>query len=511
MGTLVGEVFETDTAETSSYNELEHQVLMKLNKLKALYPQLSPTAATPTPTSVNKSGHFRFERRSLPKFGGALRDYPTFKADWTTQVAPSYDVAAQLYELRGLVPESVKVNVEKFTTMEQFWTFMDAEFRNKTELVRDRLKYLKEYKHPKDLRSYAQRFHGMFARFNEVYSDMEKVGSLDLMNHPASLQEFMKLLPTPCGKRYLEYSEAEKVKGTLGLEIARSFMWRERQRQKAFQRLYGEDSGGVTSSSGNNSAPLPGRDKSKDQCKNCLKLGHHAKECPKKKPASKSHSGQQVAAKPKEACPFCKKKGKNEVHEYRPGTGSTRLSSCKLFRDTGAEERATFVDEIKGCALCLCWKGDHRASNCPATAKGQPFEACKESGCGKKHHRFLHGTQNAYVNHKSRNKSNKAANTESARPESAVVEVEASKELSDQPPTERELEVQEREGMNTMFLVQRVPVQGSSTREDALVFFDKGSNVSMIRDETANKLGLKGLPVKQKLVRSGADVMDWEH
>merc|ERR1711867_418021 len=153
-------------------------------------------------------------------------------------------------------------------------------------------------------------------------------------------------------------------------------------------------------------------------------------------------------------------------------------------------------------------KGVPSANNCPATAKGQPFEPCKESGCGKKHHRFLHGTQNAYLNHKSRNKSNKPAKTESARPESAVMEVDASKELSDQPPTEQELEVQEGEGLNTMFLVQRVPVQGSSTTEEALVFFDKGSNVSMIRDEMANKLGLKGLPVKQKLVRSGADVMD---
>merc|ERR1712101_55913 len=162
---------------------------------------------------------------------------PTFKADWTTQVAPSYDVAAQLYELRGLVPEKVRVNVEKFTTMEQFWTFMDDEFGNKDELVRDRLKYLKEYKHPKDCRSDAQKFHGMFARFNEVYSDMEKVGSLELMNHPASLQEFMSLLPTPCGERYLLFSAAEKVKGTLDLEIARSFMWTERECQKAMQRL----------------------------------------------------------------------------------------------------------------------------------------------------------------------------------------------------------------------------------------------------------------------------------
>ena len=129
---------------------------------------------------------------------------------------------------------------------------------------------------------------------------MEKVGSLELLNHPASLQEFMKLLPTPCGERYVEFSAAKKEKGTLDLEIAKSFMWSERKRQKAMQRLYGEESGGVTGhSKGNHSAPHPGRDKSKDQCKNCLKFGHHAKECTKKKPASKSQSGQQVAVQPK--------------------------------------------------------------------------------------------------------------------------------------------------------------------------------------------------------------------
>ena len=52
----------------------------------------------------------------MPKFGGTLREYPTFKKDWITQVAPNYDEQAQLYELRGLVPEKVKVDVEKFTT-----------------------------------------------------------------------------------------------------------------------------------------------------------------------------------------------------------------------------------------------------------------------------------------------------------------------------------------------------------------------------------------------------------
>merc|ERR1711888_56703 len=227
-------------------------------------------------------------------------------------------------------------------------------------------------------------------------------------------------------------------------------MWTERERQKAFQRLYGDAGSDVPGySEPSHRAPHPGRDKSKDQCKNCLKLGHHAKECPKKKPASKSHSGQQVSAQPGDSCPFCKKKGKNEVHEYRPGTASTRLSSCKLFRDADAEERAAFVDQIKGCALCLCWKGDHRANSCPVTAKGQPFKPCKENGCGKKHHRLLHGTKNAYVNLKSRDKPKKIANSESSltsRPVSAVMTLDECEEVNNRPPTESELAIQDREG-----------------------------------------------------------------
>ena len=98
-------------------------------------------------------GAFRFERRSLPKFKGTLREYPTFKKDWISQVSPVYSEEAQLYELRGLVPERVKVDVEKFTSIAQFWDFMDTEFGNKDELVRDRLAYLRNYKHPKEARS----------------------------------------------------------------------------------------------------------------------------------------------------------------------------------------------------------------------------------------------------------------------------------------------------------------------------------------------------------------------
>ena len=160
-------------------------------------------------------------------------------------------------------------------------------------------------------------------------------------------------------------------------------------------------------STGSHSSPHSGRDKSKDQCKVCSGFGHHAKDCASKKSPSKSHSSQQVRSQPKENCPFCKKQGRDEVHEYMPGKVSLRLSSCQAFKDLGVEERAAYIEEIKGCALCLGWKGDHNAENCPATygRNNEPYKPCHVQNCGKKHHSFLHGTTNAYVNQKSRKQS----------------------------------------------------------------------------------------------------------
>ena len=130
---------DIDAAEKVTYNQMEHEILVMLNRFKAQYPELSPVPVSPpaasTPPASTKVGAFRFERRSLPKFKGTLREYPTFKKDWISQVSPVYSEEAQLYELRSLVPERVKVDVEKFTTIAQFWNFMDVEFGNKKELV----------------------------------------------------------------------------------------------------------------------------------------------------------------------------------------------------------------------------------------------------------------------------------------------------------------------------------------------------------------------------------------
>ena len=113
---------------------------------------------------------------------------------------------------------------------------MDVEFGNKNELVRDRLAYLRDYRHSKEDRTDAQKFQGMYQRFTEVYSDMEKVDSLHLLEHPASIEEFMKLLPALCLTKYVEFQTAEKEKGTLDLEIVRKRMQQLHQRVRLMPR-----------------------------------------------------------------------------------------------------------------------------------------------------------------------------------------------------------------------------------------------------------------------------------
>ena len=80
---IAKEVMDIDAAEKVTYNQMEHEILVMLNRHKTQYPELNPVPVSPPPASTppasTKVGAFRFERRSLPKFKGTLREYPTFK------------------------------------------------------------------------------------------------------------------------------------------------------------------------------------------------------------------------------------------------------------------------------------------------------------------------------------------------------------------------------------------------------------------------------------------------
>ena len=148
---MAAELMGMDATETGSFNKLEKEILIKINKYEALYPSLCPAPvhapAAATATVATKVGSFKLEMRRLPKFKGTLTEYPTFKKDWQTQVASTYGDQIQLYKLRELqlVPAKDKIHVEKFNKVNYFWSYMDVKYGDKDELMRDRLAYLRNY------------------------------------------------------------------------------------------------------------------------------------------------------------------------------------------------------------------------------------------------------------------------------------------------------------------------------------------------------------------------------
>ena len=90
---IAADLMNTDATEMRAFKKIEMEILVKMNKFKTLYPCLSPAPVhaqeAGEATTAKKVGSFKLEKRRWPRFGGTLREYPTFKKDWQTQVAPN--------------------------------------------------------------------------------------------------------------------------------------------------------------------------------------------------------------------------------------------------------------------------------------------------------------------------------------------------------------------------------------------------------------------------------------
>ena len=155
-------------------------------------------------------------------------------------------------------------------------------------------------------------------------------------------------------------------------------------------------------------------------------------------------------------CPLCK-----QSHEYeREIAGekinwpSSQLRSCDLWLGMDAKERGAKIEEIKGCFKCTswlhqphkCWR--KRSFTCGTPVNGKP--------CRKPHDPLLHNSKNRYC------MSNAAAAKE-ASPKQVMLEVQS---------------------------VLAGPINGQKTQ--AILFYDKGSTVTLVTHRWAKLAKLKG-------------------
>src|SRR5277367_5823106 len=142
---------------------------------------------------------------------------------------------------------------------------------------------------------------------------------------------------------------------------------------------------------------------------------------------------------PYDRCKACKRTG----HE---------LEKCRKFLDLDVDEKWELVIGSKLCFVCL--KPNHRVPNC------EDREECGEDGCTSLHHKLLH-------------------NPNRTRKRSEV-------------HTTTHTTVDESEPKEVLLKILPVQVSGPKGSVQTYALLDEGSTVTLMSEETANKIGVKG-------------------
>ena len=143
-----------------------------------------------------------------------------------------------------------------------------------------------------------------------------------------------------------------RLKKKSELDIIAAFMTAERQTQKQQEELFGSIKGATEEPD------------AKDRCRGCKRTGHKVAQCPRKTSHStkKTHPTSQNPPTP---CPACvgtqTATGSNGKTYYK-----NCLSACDAYRSKSLDERATIIQQARGCILCLDWTGDHQVKACQA-------------------------------------------------------------------------------------------------------------------------------------------------
>ena len=118
-------------------------------------------------------------------------------------VKGNFEPAQERRLIWDYVPKDVKDKVTRMSSMEEIWEFLDDEFGKDSELMSDRVAYLHDFKYSKGAVTEASKFKELNKCWTMVYSDLDNVGKLGILDHPPTIKGFITKLPSKAiGDRY---------------------------------------------------------------------------------------------------------------------------------------------------------------------------------------------------------------------------------------------------------------------------------------------------------------------
>lgn len=158
--------------------------------------------------------------------------------------------------------------------------------------------------------------------------------------------------------------------------------------------------------------------------------------------------------------------GRSNKCLMHPNSTNHLTRKCKQFLDKSVAEREKIVKDAKGCKFCLSTA--HESGPCPWAEKWKP---CDVNNCGQFHSRLLHPTPNPL-----------------ASPFAGAGNHVNCKASGDG------------DGHASLLLIQDVY---TFSNDPIILFWDSGSNISLVRKEYAVKHGLDGVNVSYELLTLG--------
>ena len=406
-----------------------------------------------------QSSYKEYKRDDLPTYGGSVREYPRFKKEWQTLVAPGRTQDWQLLNLEKRTPKEIDLSI--CVTLEEAWQMLDDKYACPTTVSSKLVQFYMDtkLKGKSDASKLVEINHNLVTLYNDlvaVNQEEQVTGNTFLLNTT------IRWIPEKYQRElHMVRRMKKETPGETLWKILSRFLQDTVQDEQMYSPWHLEE---------NTQKENP----SKKLCFKCQSSNHESRNCPSSG-ARKKINALKIQDKAKfdrfkaetGACPICKA----ELHTWKKfGSGfdfvSNQLKDCPTFKDLATgQERAVKIAALKGCAMCTSFK--HETSQCKLQMRPCKVDAGGKE-CGLKHHSLLHGNNVVGCN--------------------AVSVAKVSK-----------VDMKEYDEFVMLHMVQYNFHGHIST----IIFFDDGATCSIITHNLAKDLGLKGRKVTQFVETAG--------
>ena len=142
------------------------------------------------------------------KFGG--EDFgPSFRREWTETDTGRYPPEFELWEIRRCTPNAIQPDIKNMRTVVEVWEFLEQEYGQLLELTSE---LVDSFQFSKDAKTEEAKFTELYRSWTMVYSDLEEVGKVSVLDHEPTLAKVAKSFPSHVSQtKYVDMRMEELV------------------------------------------------------------------------------------------------------------------------------------------------------------------------------------------------------------------------------------------------------------------------------------------------------------